>query len=286
MSEAVRAKFAPAPRPPVLAAGLDAVAQVLDFDPGLYTVEVVSPGITRAREGLVLPCIHLDPIAPSQRGGGRAQVLCWPEATLLCPGTEPVQLRVTGGKASVLVTVYKVGGSTAKAELRVRLVQPPQGIPQSAPETTALPSKKLTVHAHIDRVGDVAVAGGHWAGQPGSGTMLEGFSIVAGEDLGADDLEYQGVLGADWNTPWMHGGALCGSRATGLPLLGLRVRLAGKAARRLTCSYSASFVGRGEIGPMSDGAVCTADGAAMEAIRVAVTVRWREPTSAQKLGRE
>lgn len=61
-----------------------------------------------------------------------------------------------------------------------------------------------------------------------------------------------------------------------LPILGFRVRLVGTAAERLECRYWGAFVGRGEVGPLGDGAACQAGQAFLEALRIVVTPRGSE----------
>jgi hypothetical protein len=58
-----------------------------------------------------------------------------------------------------------------------------------------------------------------------------------------------------------------------LSMVGLRVRLVGKAAKRFSCVYGGRFVEAGEVGPVSDGAACSAGEAPMEAFWVALRAR-------------
>jgi hypothetical protein len=272
------APVAAVPPAPALPARLEATAQVLDFEPGLYSVEILSAETTRAREGLVLPCLKLEPITPFSPGAGRAFVAALSEGGVLAPGAHPTYVRAEGGKASVLLTIYKVAGARVAPELRVRMIGGAEQ-PAARQEEAGLPSVKLTVLAHIERTGDVTGEGGRWVGTPGSAAPIEGFSITPqGRELRPEDIEYQAVLGTDWNTPWMRGGQFCGSRGMSLPLLGLRVRLVGKAANLFRCSIWASFVGEGEMGPIAGGHLVAKDGVPLEAVRVVV-----EPASKLEL---
>jgi hypothetical protein len=86
------------------------------------------------------------------------------------------------------------------------------------------------------------------------------------------DLEYQAVLGRDWLSPWVEGGQFCGSRGMSLPLLGLRLRLRGEAAKNFECSYSATFVDGSSIGPVPAGEACQVESlAALESLMIAIT---------------
>ena len=82
---------------------------------------------------------------------------------------------------------------------------------------------------------------GEWAGTRGSRQWIEGFSLTPRDGIKPPDLEYQAVLGRGWLSPWIEGGKFCGSRGMALPLLGLKVRLKGGAAKTHECSYSATF---------------------------------------------
>jgi hypothetical protein len=91
------------------------------------------------------------------------------------------------------------------------------------------------------------------------------------------------VLGRGWLSPWIEGGKFCGSRGMALPLLGLKVRLKGAAAKTHECRYSATFVDGSSVGPMQAGETCEAESlAALEAFQV--TVRRRGATGASNPG--
>ena len=66
------------------------------------------------------------------------------------------------------------------------------------------------------------------------------------------------MLGRNWQSPWSEGGQFCGSRGMSLPILGLRVRLRGAAAKTHKLSVSASFVDGTQVGPVPDGEACEA----------------------------
>jgi hypothetical protein len=59
-----------------------------------------------------------------------------------------------------------------------------------------------------------------------------------------------------------------------LPLLGIKVRLKGAAAKTFECSYSATFVDGSAVGPVSAGKTCEAESlAALESFQVVVRPR-------------
>lgn len=155
--------------------------------------------------------------------------------------------------------------------------------PTSMPATDAAPAvdagraggkarSGVVLMAHVQGVGDLFADGAGWAGRAGGGTPVEGFSVLP-DGAGVEDIEYQAILGDQWNTPWTRGGGFCGSRGMALPILGFRVRLTGAAAQRLECRYWGSFVGGGEVGPLSDGAACQAGQAFLEAVRIVISPR-------------
>ena len=82
------------------------------------------------------------------------------------------------------------------------------------------------------------------------------------------------MLGRGWLSPWIEGGKFCGSRGMALPLLGLKVRLKGNAAKTHECSYSATFVDGSSVGPVPGGETCEAESlAALEAFQVVIRRR-------------
>jgi hypothetical protein len=130
------------------------------------------------------------------------------------------------------------------------------------------------VVAHIQRTGDVPGRIGEWVGTRGSGQWIEGFSLAPHDGIEPSDIEYQAVLGRGWLSPWIEGRKFCGSRGMALPLLGLKVRLKGAAARTYECSCSASFVDGSAVGPVPGGETCEAESlAALEALQIVIRRR-------------
>jgi hypothetical protein len=128
--------------------------------------------------------------------------------------------------------------------------------------------------AHIQRMGDVGCSLGEWLGLKGSRQWVEGFGLAPLDGIPPEDLEYQAVLGRNWLSPWVEAGKFCGSRGMALPLLGLKVRVKGAAARNFECSYSATFVDGSAVGPVSGGDTCQAESlAALEAFQIMIHPR-------------
>ncbi len=171
-------------------------------------------------------------------------------------------VRITGGPAQVLVTIYQSADGIHDApKLQViRLSDQPaaQEVETPEPAEEALPAQPDAGHpfevaAHIYGRGDVAGRLGEWMGEPGSKRWVEGFGLAPGSGIGLADIEYQAVLGRGWLSPWAEGGQFCGSRGMSLPILGLRVRLRGAAAAAYTVLVSATFVDGTQVGPVADG---------------------------------
>lgn len=204
----------------------------------------------------------------------------------LLGGGDAALVRVLNGPSQILVTIYQspeakdgapslqvlrlleplAGGAAAAAAPAARAGEP-------ATATRAKP-KVMEMVAHIQERGDVGAMLGDWLGERGSKKWIEGFGISPIHEITAADLEYQAVLGRGWLSPWVEGGQFCGSRGMALPILGLRVRLRGKAAETHEIFCAASFCDGSEAGPVAGGEACEADSLApIEAFQVLVRRR-------------
>jgi hypothetical protein len=214
-------------------------------------------------------------------------------------------VRVTDGSAQILVTIYQQKGLDAAPRLQVlRLngeptagsaidaaVLAPSPGPERAtgpaiatPESVAPPTSP-EVMAHIQRMGDVGCALGEWLGSKGSHDWVEGFGLAPLEGVPASELEYQAVLGRNWLSPWVEAGKFCGSRGMALPLLGLKVRLKGTAAKLFECSYAATFVDGSSAGPVNNGETCESESlAALETLQIIIKRRDGEAAQAESDG--
>jgi hypothetical protein len=267
---------------------LETTAQFLLFEPGLYSIDFTVARSVRSEMGLRLPCIRMEPL-PAAHYPGRAFVSFAADGGWLSGSEDPAFVLVVGGQAGVILTVYKLAGGMASPEIRIRSlsIQGPGVPPRTTPQASAAPeapaaeqgpaSLPMTVLAHVRAVGDVTSAAGQWAGRPTSNNPVEGFAVTPAGGMTKEDIEYQAVLGHNWNTPWFRGGEYCGSRGLALPLLGFRARLTGQAAEGFELRYWGSFVGGTTIGPVDDGEVCASGEAPLEAVRFAITPRQPGP---------
>jgi hypothetical protein len=181
----------------------------------------------------------------------------------------------------VLVTVYQAPTASPDAAPRLQVMrlggEQPSGArpaPSGRVIAPAIPADAAEVVAHVQSTGDQAARINEWAGERGSRKWIEGFSLAPQDGIKPSDIEYQAVLGRGWLSPWIEGGKFCGSRGMALPLLGLKVRLKGGAAKSHACSYSATFVDGSAVGPVPGGETCEAESlAAMEAFQVSISRR-------------
>jgi hypothetical protein len=185
---------------------------------------------------------------------------------------------VMAPRGRIVVTIYQdASQAAAPPRIQVLRLQNENDLPDVAVVPSHVGKGKQTasreVVAHIQEAGDVAGDIGAWIGERGSKQWIEGFGISP-DQLAADELEYQVLLGRDWYSPWVKGGEFCGSRGMALPLLGFRVRLIGNSAAEFEVNYSATFVDGTACGPVSGGALCEAPTRAqLEAFRLTIRPR-------------
>jgi hypothetical protein len=193
-------------------------------------------------------------------------------------------VKVADGPAQVLVTIYQSPRQGPETAPRLQVLRLSGGAggpaavqPGAAPALVAAgPQAEPEVVAHVQRTGDVAGRLGEWIGTRGSRSWIEGFAVQPREGVALEDIEYQGVLGRGWLSPWVDGGKFCGSRGMALPLLGIRVRLKGAAARQWECRYEATFTDGSTSGPVSVEEPCEAESlASLEAFRIELRRRDR-----------
>jgi hypothetical protein len=262
-------------------------AHLMTLETGVYCV-FPTPGSPEPDTATGLPGVRITP-APGIAGRPEAVSVSTFREDGWLNGTAAL-VRVTDGQAQILVSVYqdlrqKLDGAPRLQVLR--LSKQPDGAAPGKELSTGnfAPGRGLApagpdpeVMAHIRRTGDVAGKVGDWIGVRGSGEWMEGFGIAP--NLGGvspEDVEYQGVLGRNWLSPWVDGGKFCGSRGMALPLLGLKIRLKGRAATTFECSYSATFLDGSAVGPVNGGESCEAESLApLEAFQVVIRDRGPE----------
>jgi hypothetical protein len=303
MSEAASAERPDAKAPPAAnqssdlsnrVAELQVSAHLMTLETGLFCV-FQTPGSPQSDPATGLPGVRITP-APGLAGRPEAVSVSTFREDGWLNGTAAL-VRVTDGSAQILVTIYQHKGMDAAPQLQVLRLS---GEPNVAAEPAAAaanvgsadngptgeptpPVANPAVMAHVQRMGDVGCSLGEWLGLKGSHQWVEGFGLAPLEGVAAEDLEYQAVLGRNWLSPWVEAGKFCGSRGMALPLLGLKVRLKGAAAKTMECSYSATFVDGSTVGPVSNGETCEAESlAALEAFQIVIQPRGGKTEAATR----
>ena len=266
-------------------AELQVTAHLMSLDTGLFCV-FQTPGSPAPDLSTGLPGVRITP-APGMAGRPEAVSVSTFREDGWLNGTAAL-VRVTDGSAQILVTIYQHKGQDAAPSLQVlRLSAEPTaadartgGVPvvpmPNGPQAAdpVAPESNPEVMAHVQRSGDLTCMLGDWLGIKGSRQWIEGFGLAPANGISLQDIEYQAVLGRNWLSPWVEGGKFCGSRGMALPLLGLKVRLKGAAAKAFECTYSATFVDGSAVGPVSGGETCEAESlAALEAFQIVLQPR-------------
>lgn len=255
-------------------AELQVSAHLMTLETGLFCI-FQAPGTAPPDDATGLPGVRITP-APGLAGRPEAVSVSTFRDDGWLNGTAAL-VRVTDGSAQVLVTIYQHKGQDAAPRLQVlRLSGEPNAASANAAAAGFLPTPPSVpnpeVMAHIQRAGDVGCMIGEWLGVKGSKQWIEGFGIAPVNGIAHEDIEYQAILGRNWLSPWVDGGKYCGSRGMALPLLGLKVRLKGAAAKSLSCSYSATFVDGTAAGPVNEGEACESESlAALESFQLVIT---------------
>jgi hypothetical protein len=98
---------------------------------------------------------------------------------------------------------------------------------------------------------------GEWAGQPDQSLWIESIAIAPLEGISPDAIEYKAVTATGVETPWVSGGAPCGTRGIGVPITGFALRIKPQSGlRQLTCEYGAVCLSGAAIGPVRNGVPC------------------------------
>jgi hypothetical protein len=277
MSEAQTAVATKAPAQNVIAE-LKVSGHLMTLDTGLFCIVQVPSRGADPTTGLPGVRISLPP-GPISRPDAISISTFRPDGWLN-GGGDAALVKVLGGPAQILVTIYQLPNSKDSAPslqvLRLLEPAPAGGANANAPGGRAVaasgkPAAVMEMVAHIQERGDVGAMLGEWLGETGSKRWIEGFGISPTSMVAAKDIEYQAVLGKGWLSPWVEGGQFCGSRGMALPILGLRLRLRNEAAEKYDAFYAASFTDGTAVGPVAAGEACEAESLApIEAFQVTI----------------
>lgn len=269
---------------------------LMTLDRGLFCV-FHAQGSAVADPQTGLPGVRIT--QPPMQDRSRVSISSFNEDGWIGAAGSAALVRVNEGPSQLLVTIYQNGsgqheapklqvmrlGDVAGASTAVPAQAPAAGEPAAAAapvvpagaakpadaQAVQVPDEKAEVAAHVQRRGDRLGKLGEWMGEPGSQSWIEGFAIAPNRLVGPEDIEYQAVLGKGWLSPWSEGGQYCGSRGMALPILGLRVRLKGRAVQTHSLRVSATFTDGSRIGPLSDTETAEAESLApLEAFRIEI----------------
>ena len=272
------------PAPAVPEEGLGAAVQVLPLPAGLYLFSVKSASAAPARGSgqLSVPAVHVG-LGPGVRSE-QVEFIAGPSthgAWLFAPGDLLVAKVNDTGATLILTSVRAPSGEVlsikverldARAAAAAAAAPALQSAPPAAPAPAA-PAKKpsvsvatspdsarslpIQIGAHIRTRGDMRFMDVPWAGRVAPGLWVESFSIRPLERLGAQDVEYKGLTGSGFETPWLSDDKMCGTKGMAVPLVGFAVRLKpGPAATAYDCEYSGYFQSGVTVGPLRNGAPC------------------------------
>ncbi|HEY1314552.1 MAG TPA: hypothetical protein VGE92_11775, partial [Steroidobacteraceae bacterium] len=167
------------------------------------------------------------------------------------PPPVPEAAPTQAGAAAVAAKNAKSYAKRASSSKAADRKMPSSGTPEAH---LPLP---VEIGAHIRTRGDLTFTGASWAGRVGTGLWIESFSVKPLQHFEARDIEYKGLTGSGFETPWLSNAAMCGTKGMSVPLLGFAIRLKRSAeAAAFDCEYSGYFKSGVTVGPMRNGAPC------------------------------
>ncbi len=277
--------------------GLSASVQVLPLPAGLYlfSVKAAAPPSAAGAGQLALPAMHVG-LGPGVRSE-QVEFVAGPSThgAWLFAASDLLVTRINdGGARLILTSVRGPGGETltikverlgarAGAEAALPAARDPVGDPAAPAQDELLfdaPQRNLPlaleIGCHIRTRGDMSFANRPWAGRVAPGLWIESFSIRSPERIGTSAIEYKGLTGTGFETPWLSGESRCGTRGMGVPLVGFALRLKPNAATApYDCEYSGYFQSGLIVGPLRNGAPCrsTVANDPLEGLKVSLVAR-------------
>ena len=262
---------------------LTASVQALALPKGLYVFSVKSADPKPVAElgGLMLPAIHIGvgPSVPARAIeflSGRDEGSPW----LYAPGDTLVAKVLDAQVTLFLTSVRRAGAEPLDVEIE-RLdarhepdAQAAAAPPRAAPAAQREEPVRLQISAHISNRGDVVFIDTEWVGRLGHGMSIEALSVTPLDQLAVADIEYKGLTGAGFESPWITNAELCGTRGMGIPLVGFAVRLKPQAsAMGYACAYRGYFRSGAISEPAKNGELCRSPtpGDPLEGIELRIT---------------
>ena len=250
---------------------LSASVKVLPLPAGLYLFSVKAAGKTTPRLNgqLSLPAVHVG-LGPGVRPQD-VEFVAGPNthgAWLFTHG-DLLVTKINGAGATLIMTSLRAPGGdvlSIKVEKLENRVEGSAGAEIAAtPKRHEEPSQAesddqivpLQVAAHIRARGDMTFTDAPWAGRVAPGLWIESFAVRPMHRLKPSDVEYKGLTGSGFETPWLTDEKMCGTKGMAVPLVGFAVRVKPSAATAdYDCEYSGYFQSGATIGPLRNGAPC------------------------------
>ena len=261
---------------------ISASVQVLPLPSGLYlfSVKAAAKMTDRPQGQLRLPAMHVG-LGPGVNSD-QVEFISGPatDGAWLFAQEDLLVTRVNSAGATLILTSVRGPGgevlsikverlesrSDAAASILAAAAVPAAKSPggsgkktkvQSAASLTTNEPLPLKIAAHIRARGDMSFEDMPWAGRVAPGLWIESFSIKPLERFEARDIEYKGLTGSGFETPWISDQQMCGTKGMSVPLVGFAVRLKpSPQAAAYDCEYSAYFKSGITIGPLRNGAPC------------------------------
>jgi GT2 family glycosyltransferase len=293
--------------------GLSASVQVLPLPAGLYlfSVKATSPGPANTDGQLSLPAMHVG-LGPGVRSD-QVEFIAGPSThgAWLFSNGDLLVTKVNGSGATLILTSVRAPGGEVlsikveRLDERSEVTTPAATAPPITPSKTpspahngagTSPSKEpgksvfssaagdlplpVQIGTHIRTRGDMNFANVPWAGRVAPGLWIESFSVRPLERFAAADIEYKGLTGSGFETPWLSDNKMCGTKGMATPLVGFAIRLKpSPAAAAFDCEYSGYFQSGMTIGPLRNGAPCRSSVAndSLEGIQLRLVKRAPTP---------
>jgi hypothetical protein len=291
--------------------GMSASVQVLPLPAALYLFSVKAAGLLPARTNgqLSLPAVHIG-LGPGVRSE-QVEFIAGPSthgAWLFAPG-DLLVTKINGTGATLILTSVRAPGGEVLS-IEVERLDTRANVASAPAASTSLPTPikvadgpgrkpagkatvkdphlpgvssrdsmlplPLQIGAHIRTRGDMNFADAPWAGRVAPGLWIESFSVRPLERFGAQDIEYKGLTGSGFETPWLSDDKMCGTKGMSVPLVGFAIRLKpSPATSAYDCEYSGYFQSGLTVGPQRNGAPCRSTVASdpLEGIQIRIIKR-------------
>jgi hypothetical protein len=180
-----------------------------------------------------------------------------PGGEVLSIKVERLEARADAGalaQSAIAATPPEANATTAQKRRTKHEDKPAGPVFKSPGDNLPLP---IQIGAHIRTRGDMSFTNVPWAGRVAPGLWIESFSVRPLEQFAAKDIEYKGLTGSGFETPWLSDDKMCGTKGMAVPLVGFAVRLKpSETSAAYDCEYSGFFQSGVTVGPLRNGAPC------------------------------